>query len=397
MTDEVQTAPTGGSETAPASEAATTQDQGNAGRQDAPKPTLRESLAKAAAQVEARAAQPSERDQANAVLREGVGADDKLVSDAERAAAKSESGRRGWETRRANQDQAQERQQQEQRDDRLAGKIADAVKPAATDRPQQAQGAQESQYKEAPGRFAAPGKEFWKDTPEPVRAEVVRAIAEMESGIAKHKEGSDRWAELAEFEGMAKQHNTTVKAALTNYVRLEKLFADDPVKGVEQILAGKGISLSDFAAYVIDRDLGVADPANDPTIRELRQTVTQLQSELNGYKTNQQQSARASINAEVAEFSKTHPRLADPQFESEMAFLVQSGRAKTLQEAYDLAERLIPAPQAPSVANPDPAEQTRKAKLSPTGAPGQGSNPAGSMRRSGSIRESLERAARQVG
>lgn len=390
MADDLSNVPaTGGNEPAPAvdvNEAVNVPD----GNNKAERPSLRESIAKAAASV-------SERDQGAAVLREGAGADQKLVDDTKRAAEASDRSSKGWETRRANQDAAKEKQAEADKNAELAKTIAEAVKPAA-----EQPGAQSaaSRFNEAPGRLSQDAKAAWNSTPEPVKAEVHRAIAEMEAGITKHKEGSDRWAELAEFDTMARQHGVTVKDALRNYIAADQLIAKDPVKGIENVLAARGIKLRDFAAYVLDMEEGAVarTDANDPIIHELRQQVANLTGQLQQYQTTQTQSARERINADVAEFQKTHPRMADPDFESEMAFFVTTGKAKTLQEAYDLADRLIPAAKGPNVANPDPADQTRKAQLSLTGTPGAGSNPAGAARRpSKSIREAVQKAAQATG
>lgn len=391
MTDELSSVPVaGGSEPASTTnEAAPSQEQGAA----APaKPSIRETLEKAAATV-------SEREQGAAVLRDGVGADEKLVGEAEKANAAAERARKGWDTRRTNEQDASARAAEEAKNKELGKTIAAAVKdgqqqvstdpkPASTD----------TKHPTAPARFMKESHGDWEKVPESIRAETHRAVTELEAGIAKHKEGSERWTELAEFDAMAKQHGTTVKQALANYIQADQLFARDPVKGVEHILKARGIDIHEFAEHILDREAGTASPGNDPIVAELRQEVANLKGELTQFKTGQRQSVRQQIDADVAAFTKTHPRVADPDFESEMSFFITSGKAKTLQEAYDLAERLIPAPAGPNVANPDPADQTRKASFSPTGAPGAGSNPAGAARRrSSSIREAVQRAAQTTG
>lgn len=393
MADDLSSAPaTGGSEPAPATDNPA---QGNGAGSDTPaaRPSLRESLAKAAATV-------SERDQGAAVLRDGAGADDKLVSDAEKAARASARGEKSWETRRANAEAAKEREAEEAKNKALGKTIAEAVKPVVesgkeVDKLPREQGAN---HTDAPARMSNEAKAEWANTPQAVRAEIHRAISEMESGISKHKEGNDRWTELAEFDAMAKRHGTTIKTALQNYINADQAIAKDPVKGIEAVLATHGIKLEDFAEHVLDRAAGVASTGNDPIIMELRQQVADLKGELGNYKNTQHKTARERIDADVAEFTQSHPRVADPDFEAEMSFFITTGKAKTLQQAYDLAERLIPAAKAPAVADPDPAAQNRKANLSPTGAPGAGSDPAGAGRpKSKSIREAIVRASQRVG
>ena len=82
--------------------------------------------------------------------------------------------------------------------------------------------------------------------------------------------------------------------------------------------------------------------------------------------------------------------------------LLTTGFTKDLSEAYQLAERLNPAPvAAPVLAAPaailqDPAAQTRQGSLSVTGAPGNGSDPA-FRKPSPSIRDSIRNARAAIG
>lgn len=352
--------------------------------------SVREALQKAAAKV-------SEQEQGAAVLRDGVGADEKALSDAEKANAASERARKSWDTRRANEKTASEKAAEEAKNKELGTTIANAVKEGQQAAQPQPAPATESKHSTAPTRFMKEAQAAWNNTPEEVRAETHRAINELEGGLAKYKEGSERWTELAEFDALARQHSTTIKQTLSNYVAADQLIARDPVKGIEHVLKSHGISLVDFAEHVLDREVGSQSSANDPVITGLRQQIDNLTKQLQDTQTQQRTSVRERIDAEVAAFQKAHPRVADPAFESEMAFFISSGKAKTLQEAYELAERLIPAPKGPNVANPDPADQTRKASLSLTGAPDAGSNPAVAGKRSRSIRDAVQRAAQQTG
>ncbi len=113
-----------------------------------------------------------------------------------------------------------------------------------------------------------------------------------------------------------------------------------------------------------------------------------------------------TVQQQIDDFAKTHPRVAE--LEADMAFFLKSGRAKDLSEAYDLAERLNPAPK-PSAAHtgnqpalaqtqaPAPAPVNPAGQKSISGAPTTGSNPVGMKGPTPSIREALKNAKARVG
>jgi hypothetical protein len=82
---------------------------------------------------------------------------------------------------------------------------------------------------------------------------------------------------------------------------------------------------------------------------------------------------------------------------------MKSGRAKDLPEAYQLAERLNPAPQAKDAATAassaaqDPPVHPDKGQKSINGAPSAGSTPAAKKRVTRSLDEALDRAFGQAG
>ena len=135
MADDLSAAPSmGASEPAPApAQADTTSAPASEAPKSADKPLSgREAASRALSEVMARA--PGETDRAAAVLKEGAGADQKLdathkdavtkATDAEKAVNEAaERAKKGWETRRANAEQAKA-------EERTAGQVAEAVKAA---------------------------------------------------------------------------------------------------------------------------------------------------------------------------------------------------------------------------------------------------------------------------
>lgn len=101
----------------------------------------------------------------------------------------------------------------------------------------------------APARLKI-SREAWALTAPELRAEILRAVAELEKGYAMHAAGSKRDAELAEFHTLAEAGGTTVREALRKYVASESLIRTDPMRGLGQLAAVLGI---DFEQMMLER------------------------------------------------------------------------------------------------------------------------------------------------
>ncbi|MBO9441383.1 hypothetical protein J7363_04715 [Phaeobacter italicus] len=248
----------------------------------------------------------------------------------------------------------------------------------------------ESSHAEAPSRFSADAKAAWKDAPEPIRAEAHRAIREMEQGIAEYK---SRVEPLEPFYQMAEQSGVKLEDALGRYVNLENTLRQDPVRGFQEIAANMGLSLQQLSQMLQTGQPGQADP-RDQQILALQHQLSQLQQgfgEVNKGIESQQQQA---IENQIAQFAADHPRFSE--LEQTMTELIQTGFAKDLQDAYDKADRLNPAPAPePQQAPPATPAHTRVSQ-SVTGAPSAGSNPA-QRKPSTNRQEAIQRAMSAAG
>jgi hypothetical protein len=157
-----------------------------------------------------------------------------------------------------------------------------------------------------PTRFSAAAKAEWDTAPETVRAEVSRMEREFKAGFAKYKTAAERDASLADFHDMAAKGGTTVREALSKYVNLENQLRADPIRGLEIICQNVGLSLRDVASQVLGLTLD-----------------------------------RSEANA-VEEFAAKHPRF--DELSEDIIFLLETGRADDLPEAYTLVERLNRTP-----------------------------------------------------
>lgn len=259
--------------------------------------------------------------------------------------------------------------------------------------------AKATHHNDAPARFSTDAKAAWATAPESVRAETHRAIRELEQGYEKHRAAADAYEDIREFDDLAKRSGTTMRQAMSNYVGIEMLLRQDPIAGLEQVANNVGFSLRDIAAHILGQSPDQVQSQTDATVRALKQEIAELRSQVGGVSNTVQGQRTAETVKAIEEFADNNPRFEE--LADDIEFFLTSGRAKTLDEAYGLAERLNPAPRSthsPALTPPsaDITAQTVKGSRSVTGAPGPGSDPVAG-KPSSSIRDALKRAAAAAG
>lgn len=255
-------------------------------------------------------------------------------------------------------------------------------------------------FADAPRRFSEDAKAEWKNAPEPIRAEITRAIREMEAGLEEYRVNFEPYREFAkELQANGQQF----KDVLAHYRGIENKLAQDPIGGLEQICSNMGTSLRQVAAHVLNQTPDQAAAAQDAKVRALQQEIAGLKSELSGAVTSFRTQAEQQVMREIDAFAASKPRFEE--LHEPIAKLLQTGMAKDLGEAYDMAERLNPAPVTPAsppepapapVINQDRQAQTLKGQKSLSGAPSSGSNPA-NRKPPSTAREALDRAFNAAG
>lgn len=243
---------------------------------------------------------------------------------------------------------------------------------------------------EAPARFSADAKAAWKDAPEPVRAEAHRMMRELESGIQKKDE---QLAPLKPYFDMAEKAGTRVQDAMARYVNMEHMLRQDPAQGFRHLAQNMGISPQEVAQMLTGQQQeGQPDP-RDRQIAQMGQQISQLRQQLGGVSQSMQSQQETQIHQQVEAFASQHTRF--DELAEEITQLLETGYATSLEDAYEKAERLNPAPQPEPEPAPAPPAQTREAK-SVTGAPTSGSNPA-NRQPSKTRTEALSRAFSRAG
>lgn len=241
---------------------------------------------------------------------------------------------------------------------------------------------------EPPARFSADAKAAWKDAPESVRGEINRAVKELEAGLSEYQQVVEP---LKPFLSMAQQQRVDPAKTIEKYVRMEQALFQNPRAGLEAIAQNMGLSLEGL----IQKATGnVPEGQRDTVIDGLREEIGQLKQQLGQVSTGFQRQQYQTAEQQVAAFAEANPRFEE--LAPEIQRLLASGYAPTLEKAYEIADRLNPAPTVPDVpATPPAAAQTRVAK-SVTGAPSAGSNPV-NRQPSTSNSEALRRAFGTVG
>lgn len=226
-----------------------------------------------------------------------------------------------------------------------------------------------------PARFLPRAKEEWANTPEPVRQEIHRAIQNIEKGMEEYKESHEFRKELRQFEDMAKASGTTVKQAIENYVAIDQQLRTDPGAAIERILKSVGISPQQYAQHVMGQAQQQAQNPNHAPMQQMQQQIAQMAQTIQQLTQGSHQDRESARQAEVQRtiiepFKAQHPRFDELQ--ADIAFFLNSDRIPStlnerqrLETAYDMAERINPAPFAASQERLKPAPTQRP--LNPAG------------------------------
>src|SRR5690606_18538166 len=103
-------------------------------------------------------------------------------------------------------------------------------------------GASKDTRPEAPSRFTDEAKSVWRNTPRALKAGVDRARDEAERAAGPHREATRMHEELRDYAQQARQHGTSIKAALDRYVHFDRALMQDFGKGVATLAKDAGHS-----------------------------------------------------------------------------------------------------------------------------------------------------------
>ncbi|MFE8872126.1 hypothetical protein ACE4RV_02875 [Acetobacter persici] len=165
----------------------------------------------------------------------------------------------------------------------------------------------------APKRFLTKAKETWANTPNSVKAEVVRLERDYEELSQRATENEQYRESLRTFDEYAQRNGIKLSQALEVFTGIDQLLKQNPVQAVADILKTVGLTPQQYAQIVqtnspqyqaqmlVPRQQAQPQaPQTSPREQELQQQLDRAQA--------------ARVNAEViAPFAAAHPRFYELQ------------------------------------------------------------------------------------
>jgi hypothetical protein len=253
-------------------------------------------------------------------------------------------------------------------------------------------------------------KEDWDSVPDKIKIETHRVFREMEAGLNKHRDRSQKYETYAEFDELAAKSGIDAKATVKNYVRLDQMMHSGDARqinaGITEVMKIAGITPRQYAEAVM-RNGAQQQGGQQPDIARI--VDERVKQALAPIQEREQQRTKEENERIIADWSKDKPQF--PILKNRIIELIQTdglheddAYATALREAQDVARELLgdSALKTPSDENPfDKAaseldEQIAKGSKSIKGANSAGSTPP---RKSGplpSIKESIARARQRL-
>lgn len=286
------------------------------------------------------------------------------------------------------------------------------VEQTTQDGQQQAQQTQPAAVK-PPDSWSPAAKAKFSTLDPDIQAEIARREAEVHKGFTRQDEHRNL--------------GKTFEQAVQPYMAMIRSEGSDPVRATaallqsaytlrsgspdqkEQLVLGLMSQFQIDPNRVFQRLAGgqSQQQQSDPQVVQLRQTVEQLQQRLMQGDQQVQQQEQAQINTTIESFASDPKNLYFANVKPEMAALLRDGRAKDLQEAYDMAcwarpdirslllqqqDQQRQATERGAAA--DRAAKARRAGSVLTGSPS--GQPASPQAASGSLEDDIRAAIRQV-
>jgi len=269
----------------------------------------------------------------------------------------------------------------------------DAAKPNSQEADKPKETDAQNLVNEPPKSWNAEARDLFNKADPKLRDYIARRSIEQQEGVEKLKQtyeqkagfADEMWSEIAPYAQLIQSKGGTPRAAIGDLLRTSAIFHTGTpvqrVQAIQQIADQFGIDLAQAAQFR-------AQPT-DPTIQTLLQKVQQLEGTLSTQTQEQQESQNNALLAQVERFKADKPYFEDVRYL--MGTLLDSGQAKDLQDAYDMAvyanpsirSRVLAEQQATSSqrnvqAAQEQAAKAKSAAISVNGAPGMGSSSSGS-------------------
>lgn len=232
-------------------------------------------------------------------------------------------------------------------DSEVAGKVAETAA-------QETRSSEVRDTKVPPPGFLPRAREKWGTVDPDVQSEMYRALDNFEKGKAEYQEDREFRKSIKPYEEMAKQFGTSVPNYLENTLRINQYLSQDIVGGLDHLARQFGYSLEQIAQHVLGQAQQQQQNPQSAHTQRLEQQINQLNQQIQQLTQGTQQDREAARVAEIersviAPFREAHPRYAE--LERDIVFFLNSDRIPSnlserqrLETAYDMAERINPAP-----------------------------------------------------
>lgn len=251
---------------------------------------------------------------------------------------------------------------------------AEKKDPAPKKEPQKPSEGEASRV-EAPEKFSPQAKEQWKNVPHQVRAEIQRVSEEASKEIESYKPALEKYESIRRFHDMAEQVGQPLDRVLENYVRTEQALAQNPLKGLNDIIRnylpakadGSPMTLQDVALYVNSIGPEALHQSLSQAQMQERQQMAQMQEQQASQQRDMEiANLRAQLVQETitAPFAAKHEHYNNPEVQRTIEMVLKSGiidaslpPLKALEEAYGMAvlKHGLQSSNTPSEGNQDRA------------------------------------------
>lgn len=207
----------------------------------------------------------------------------------------------------------------------------------------------------APNAWKAEAKAIFNDLPPLAREEIARRELEMLSGVRKLQEQISAYAPIDEI--LAPRQERLALSGQTNATYIRALVAADDMLSNPATAPQALAQLAQMYGIPYGQGTLEAPQGQDPGLQTVFQKIQTLEQQLQARELAEQEATKQTYQAQIEAFQADPKNLYFEDVKPQMAVLLNSGEAQTLQEAYDQACWMKPNIRALVQADQKKAEQ----------------------------------------
>ncbi len=193
-------------------------------------------------------------------------------------------------------------------------------------------------------------KAKWAVIPEDVRQEFIRLESTQQKGMQKVATDANFGNAMREvvgpheatFKALGVTPPQAVDALLKADYRLRTAHPREKAQYILQLAQNYGADMSVFQAAPVDGENRPQQTQLDPAVSAMWNELQQLKQQSQQQQTERERYEASKAQSEIDAFANDPNNVFFEDLKGDMAILISSGRAKTLQEAYDMAKYANP-------------------------------------------------------